>query len=252
MDLNCDMGESYGLWKMGDDEAMMPYITSANIACGFHAGDPHIMRKTVEMAVQYKVAIGAHPGYCDLIGFGRRNLSATREEIIELMAYQLGALDGMCRLSGTRIVHVKPHGALYNTAAVDPAVADAVAVGIKAYNPDLILVGLAGSLLVDAAKEHGLSVAGEAFADRQYQDDGTLVPRSHPGAVLHDADDVAIRVMDMIRTRTIRSISGKSIELDFDTVCLHGDTPGAVQMAAEIRAMLDSKHISLTSLAGRN
>ena len=248
MDLNCDMGESFGLWPMGDDEKIMPYITSANIACGFHAGDPSVMKKTVALAVQVGVAVGAHPGYADLQGFGRRSIPMSRDEITNLIVYQLGALDGFCRLHGTQLRHVKPHGALYNTAAVAPNVAEAIARGVVSYNPGLILVGLAGSQLLSAGREQGLTAVGEAFADRQYKEDGTLVPRSHPEAVLHDPDAVATRVLDMIRTRTVRTLSGRTLDLDFATICLHGDTPGAVAMAARIHEKLQDHSIDLTPM----
>jgi 5-oxoprolinase (ATP-hydrolysing) subunit A len=248
MDLNCDMGESFGLWPMGDDEKIMPYITSANIACGFHAGDPSVMKKTVALAVQAGVAVGAHPGYADLQGFGRRSIPMSRDEITNLIVYQLGALDGFCRLHGTQLRHVKPHGALYNTAAVDPNVAEAIARGVASYNPELILVGLAGSQLLSAGREYGLTAVGEAFADRQYKEDGTLVPRSHPEAVLHDPDAVAKRVLDMIRTRTVRTLSGQILDIDFATICLHGDTPGAVAMAARIHERLQDQQIVLVPM----
>ena len=248
MDLNCDMGESFGLWTMGEDEKIMPYITSANIACGMHAGDPLVMKKTVQMAAAAGVTVGAHPGYADLQGFGRRSIPLTRDEIISLIVYQLGALDGFCRMHDTRLNHVKPHGALYNTGAVDPAVADAIATGVATYNPELILVGLAGSLLLSAGREMGLVTAGEAFADRQYKEDGTLVPRSHPQAVLHDPEAVAQRVLEMVQTRRVKTLNGEVLDLDFATVCLHGDTPGAVALAARIHERLSENHIKLLPL----
>jgi 5-oxoprolinase (ATP-hydrolysing) subunit A len=251
MDLNCDMGESFGLWPMGDDEKIMPYITSANIACGLHAGDPLVMKKTVQMAASAGVAVGAHPGYADLQGFGRRSIPMSREEIIGLIVYQLGALEGFCRLHGTRLHHVKPHGALYNTGAVDPTVAEAIAMGVVAYNPELILVGLAGSLLLSAGREQGLVTAGEAFADRHYKEDGTLVPRSHPQSVLHDPDAVAERVLEMVRTRRVQTLSGAMLDLDFATICLHGDTPGAVAMAARIHGLLRENDVELAPLSAQ-
>lgn len=249
IDLNCDMGEGFGAWEMGDDAAMLDIVTSANIACGFHAGDPTIMTRTAELARAKGVRIGAHPGYNDLWGFGRRPISGDRPEDIERMvAYQVGALQGCAALTGHRIDHVKAHGALYNTAAVDPAVAGAIARAVRAVDRSLILVVPPFSALERAGQEAGLRVAREAFADRTYEEDGTLTPRKLPGAVIHDAAAAAERVVRMVLDGAVTSRTGKPVPIAAETVCVHGDTPTAVAMAAAVRAALEAAGIAVAPL----
>lgn len=229
IDLNCDMGESFGQYTLGYDAAVMPLISSANIACGFHAGDPLVMHQTVKLAAQHGVGIGAHPGFPDLVGFGRRNMSLSPEELRDSLLYQIGALMGFARVCHTTVRHVKPHGALYNLAANDDALAHTIVDTVLALDANLILFGLAGSKILKIAAQAGLPTAQEVFADRAYQADGTLVPRNRPGAVLTDTAQVTDRVVQMAKDHTIIAITGEKIELAFDTVCVHGDTPGAVE-----------------------
>jgi len=238
IDLNCDMGESFGAWRMGDDERMMAHITSANIACGFHAGDPMVMQKTVRLAVESGVGIGAHPGFPDLVGFGRRNLQTSPGEIRALMIYQIGALLAFAQAAGGRIQHIKPHGALYNMAADNEAIADEVVQAVYSVNPEWILVTQPGCVLAEMAERKGLRVAREVFPDRAYLETGRLAPRSMPGAVIHDLDTVKRRMVRLIREGVLEAISGKPISLQADTLCIHGDTPGAVDLAALIRREL--------------
>ena len=238
VDLNCDVGESFGRYTLGDDEGVLQHVTSANIACGFHAGDPIIMRRTVRLALRLGVAIGAHPGFPDLGGFGRRELHAAPDEVEAMVLYQVAALAGIVAAEGGRLQHVKPHGALYNMAAGDRALADAVARGVAAAGAELILVGLSGSRLLDAGRAAGLAVASEAFADRAYDGRGALLDRRLPGAVIGDADTAARRVLQMIREGAVTAVSGERVALRADTVCIHGDTPGAASLAATVRASL--------------
>ncbi len=238
IDLNCDMGESFGAWRMGDDERMMAHITSANIACGFHAGDPLVMQKTVRLAVESGVGIGAHPGFPDLVGFGRRNLQTAPGEIRAMMIYQIGALSAFAQAEGARIQHVKPHGALYNLAADSEAIAHEVVEAVFSVNPEWILVTQPGCVLAEMAERKGLRVAREVFPDRAYLENGRLAPRSMPGAVIHDLDTVKNRIVRLIREGVLEAITGKPISLQADTLCIHGDTPGAVDLAALIRREL--------------
>ena len=238
VDLNCDVGESFGRYTLGDDEGVLQHVTSANIACGFHAGDPIIMRRTVRLALRLGVAIGAHPGFPDLGGFGRRELHAAPDEVEAMVLYQVAALAGIAAAEGGRLQHVKPHGALYNMAARDRALADAVARGVAAAAAELVLVGLSGSRLLDAGRAAGLAVASEAFADRAYDGRGALLARRLPGAVIGDADTAARRVLQMIREGAVTAVSGERVALRADTVCIHGDTPGAASLAATVRAGL--------------
>lgn len=247
IDLNGDVGESFGRYTLGGDEALMPALTSANIACGFHAGDPGVMRATVDLARSHGVAIGAHPGFPDLVGFGRRALAASPREVEDLVLYQVGALAAIARAQGTRLRHVKPHGALYNQAASDLSLAEAVARAVAAFDPSLVLVGLSGSKLLEAGRHAGLGVAAEAFADRAYQSDGTLVPRDRPGAVLTDADTVAERALAMVRDRAVTAEDGARVELAIDTLCLHGDTPAAASLAGRVREVLAAAGVVLAA-----
>jgi len=243
IDLNCDMGESFGTYKLGYDEEVMPFVTSINVACGFHASDPGNMLNTVRLAKKYNVAIGAHPSFPDLVGFGRRNLGASSEEIRADTIYQIGALWAICQSERVRLQHVKPHGALYNMAATDIRIAGAIVEAIQAVDPKLFMMCLGKSEMVEAAKKAGARYVEEAFADRAYTNEGTLVPRSKPGAVIHDIDLVAKRVLSMVKHQKITSIDGMEIPIAAQTICVHGDTPGAVEMIKLIRKRLDQDRI---------
>jgi len=238
INLNSDLGEAFGAWPMGDDGAMLDIVASANIACGFHAGDPMVMTRTVRAAQGKGVEIGAHPGYADLQGFGRRAMVLSAAEIEAILAYQIGALQGITAACGGTVGHVKPHGALSNLAAVEHDVALAVARGIKAVDPGLIFLAPAGSAMVEAGRAMGLTVVEEVFADRNYDDFGNLVPRSHPRAMVHDPAEVAAKVLGMVRDGALRSLSGKLIPCHAQSVCVHGDDPGAVILARSLRAAL--------------
>ncbi len=238
VDLNSDLGESFGSWKMGNDAQILPVVSSANIACGFHAGDPLGILNTVKQAVALGVTVGAHVAYPDLVGFGRRNMDLSHDELLADVLYQISALDGLAKVAGTQVKYVKPHGALYNTIAKDAKQAAAVIEAIKCYNPNLVLVALAGSSLVEQARTAGLTVVSEAFADRAYNSDGSLVNRRLEGAVLHDAKFVAQRVVSMLQTGGVMSIDGVFTPIQADTICLHGDTDGALEMSAAIKAEL--------------
>ena len=248
VDLNCDVGESFGRYTLGDDEGILPHVTSANIACGFHAGDPVIMRRTVRLALRLGVAVGAHPGFPDLGGFGRRELRAGPDEVEAMVLYQVAALAGIVAAEGGRLRHVKPHGALYNMAARDRDLAAAIARGVAAAGPGLILVGLSGSRLLDAGRAAGLRVASEAFADRAYEADGALRSRTLPGAVIGDADAAVARVLQMIRDGAATAATGERVALRADTVCIHGDTRGAASLAAAVRAGLEAAGVAVTPL----
>ncbi|UTD29136.1 LamB/YcsF family protein [Bradyrhizobium sp. WD16] len=251
IDLNCDLGEGFGAWPMGNDEAMLTLATSANVACGFHAGDPDIMRRTVELAKANGVSIGAHPGYRDLHGFGRRPIPGlSAAEIENLVAYQIGALQAVAALAGHRVTHVKAHGALSNVGCADDMTARAIAAAIKAVDRSLVFVVLPNSALARAGEAAGLTMVSEVFADRAYEDDASLMSRKKPGAVLHDADAIAARVVRMVQDRAITAASGKIIKVPIDTVCIHGDTPGAVDIAKTIRAALASAGIAVAPFAG--
>jgi UPF0271 protein len=252
VDLNSDLGESFGAWPMGDDATMLDIATSANIACGFHAGDPDIMRKTVALAKARGVSIGAHPGYRDLHGFGRRAIPGlTSAEIENLVAYQIGALQAVAALAGHHVTHVKAHGALSNVGCADDMTARAIAAAIKAVDPRLTFVVLPNSALARAGEAAGLLVVSEVFADRAYDDDAALVSRGKPGAVLHDAGLIAERVVRMVQDRAIVSVTGKTIKVDVDTVCIHGDTPGAVDIARAVRQTLEAQGIAVAPFSSR-
>ncbi len=241
IDLNCDMGESFGAYSIGADAALMPLITSANIACGFHAGDAQVMARTVRLAIEHRVAIGAHPGFPDLPGFGRRALDATPGEIENDVLYQIGALAAFARASKVSLAHVKAHGALYNLAAVKPEIARAIARAIARFDPGLIMVCLANSAMVDAAREKGLRVAREGFCDRAYRRDGTLQSRREPGAVIDDPRRAAEQAVQIALKQSVNTVEGETIALQVDTLCVHGDTPSAVQIARAVREALEQK-----------
>lgn len=243
VDLNCDMGEGFGPWPMGNDAALMKYISSANIACGFHAGDASTMRRTVELAVENGVAIGAHPGFPDLQGFGRRNMSLSPSEIYDQVLYQVAALKGICEANDAKLHHVKPHGALYNQAAKDREMADATAAAVRRVDDRLVMYGLSGSLLIAAARDAGLPTAAEVFADRSYQIDGSLTPRSSADALISDTSTAARQAVQMIEKQTVIATTGETVHLDVQTICIHGDGERAVEFAAEIRRELDNRGI---------
>ncbi|MEU0788765.1 5-oxoprolinase subunit PxpA [Amycolatopsis sp. NPDC005961] len=249
MDLNSDLGEGFGAWKMGDDEAMLDIVTSANIACGFHAGDPSVMRRVCDRAAERGVAIGAHVGYHDLAGFGRRALDIAPADLADEVLYQIGALDAFARAAGSRVTYVKPHGALYNTAAVDVEQAAAIVDGLRRYDPGLALLCLPDSEMQRQAEKAGVVAYAEAFADRAYTADGKLVSRKKPGAVLHDADVVARRAVGMA-TGGVVTEDGTKLELRPDSLCVHGDTPGAVELAKRIAAALTEGGIELGAFTG--
>ena len=243
IDLNSDMGESFGAYTMGHDEQLMPFVTSINLACGFHASDPRNMLRSVQLAKKHAVAVGAHPSFPDLVGFGRRNMAATPEEIKADTIYQIGALWAFCRAEGMRLQHVKPHGALYNMAAADIRIATAIAEAIRAVDPELFMLCLGKSQMVEAAKKVGVRYVEEAFADRAYTNEGTLVPRSKPGAVIHDLGLVAERVLSIVNHQRVKSIDSVEIPIVAQTICVHGDTPGAVEMTKLIRKRLEESSI---------
>jgi 5-oxoprolinase (ATP-hydrolysing) subunit A len=247
VDLNCDMGESYGSFKIGNDAEVLKYISSANIACGYHAGDHNVMMDSVKKAKKLGVNIGAHPGFLDLQGFGRREMTLGTEEIYNLTIYQIGALEAIAKVCGTKVRHIKPHGALYNIAARDKSVADAIAQAVKDCDAGLVLFGLAGSELVKSGEEKGLKVAQEVFADRSYQADGTLTPRSLPGAVIEDAAVAIKRVLRMVREGKIEASDGTDIEIKADTICVHGDEPKALQFVMNLRKALRDEGIAVKS-----
>jgi UPF0271 protein len=249
IDLNCDAGEAFGPWPMGDDEALIPLVTSVNVACGAHAGDPTVMRRTIELAARHGVAVGAHPGYPDLQGFGRRALGLTPAEVEVQVLAQVGALAGVARGVGVPLRHVKPHGALYNEAADDPALARAIASAVHAYDPDLVLVARAGSAQAEAGRAAGLRVAEEAFADRGYDAAGRLLPRGRPGALIADPQAAARRAVGLLRTGRLPAEDGTWLALRPATLCVHSDTPGAGQVAAALRRALEAAGVRLRPLA---
>ena len=251
VDLNCDMGESFGAWRLGADAAVMASITSANIACGFHAGDPGVMRETVRLAADAGVAVGAHPGFPDLPGFGRREMQMAPREIEDLIVNQIAALAGFARAAGVELKHVKPHGALYNMAARDRRLSDAIARAVASFDASLVLFGLAGSVMLDAGRDAGLQVAAEGFADRTYEPDGSLTPRSRPGAVVHDSAEVARRAMRMVRDGAVITSAGSVLPLQIDTICVHGDTPGADVSARALRQALVDSGIDVRALGAQ-
>ena len=238
IDINCDMGESFGPWRMGTDDRVMPHITSANIACGAHAGDPTVMRRTVRLAGGAGVAIGAHPGFADLQGFGRREMQADPAEIEDSLIAQIGALTAIAKAEGAALQHVKAHGALYNMAARDARLARAIARAVRACDPSLILFGLPDSPILEAGRAEGLRVAAEGFADRSYEPDGSLTPRSRPGAVIHDVEAVVSRAVRMAADGVVLTADGRAVALRVATICVHGDTPGAADLVERIAGAL--------------
>ncbi len=247
IDLNCDMGESYGAWKMGDDAAIMPLVSSANVAAGFHGGDPATIRETVRLAVSHGVAVGAHPSLPDLAGFGRRTMKITPREAYDLVIYQAGAVAAFARAAGTRLHHVKAHGAFYNMAAKDVGLADAIAAAVRDLGGDVLLYGLSGSAMIDAAARHGVRAVAEVFADRSYEDDGTLTPRDQPGAMITDEHASVAQVLQMVERGTVRSRSGIEVPVAAGTLCLHGDQPGAVAFARALRATFEARGIEVAA-----
>ena len=248
IDLNSDLGESFGPWPMGQDAALMASISSANVACGFHAGDPGAMRETVALARQHGVAIGAHPGFPDLVGFGRREMKTTPQEVEDFVVYQVAALAGIAATQGVSLQHVKAHGALYNMACRDRALADAIARAVAMVDRTLIVFGLPGSELLRAGEAAGLPVAAEVFADRAYERDGSLANRNKPGSVIHDADAVVARAVRMVRDGDVVALDGSVIPLEARTICLHGDTPGAAGLARAVRSGLEKAGVEIRRL----
>jgi len=249
IDLNCDMGEGFGVHPGGDDLALLEYVTSANIACGFHAGDPAIMSRTVKAAAARGVAIGAHPGLPDLQGFGRRVMHVSAQEVYDLTVYQVGALRGFTAAVGVALHHVKAHGALYNMAARDVELARALCRAVRDVSPGLVFYALAGSAMVSAAEEIGLAVAREAFADRSYQDDGTLTPRGQPGAMIADLEQSITQVRRMLADGVVHSLAGRELPLRADTICIHGDQPGALDFARGLATALRRDRVALRAPA---
>ncbi|MEW9670360.1 LamB/YcsF family protein [Ammoniphilus sp. 3BR4] len=250
VDINCDMGESFGTYTLGTDEDILPYVTSVNIACGFHAGDPSVMRKTVNLALQHGVGIGAHPGLQDLIGFGRRDMNLSPQEAYDLVVYQIGALYGFVKSEGGQMQHVKPHGALYNMAAKSAELSEAIAEAVYKVDNQLILFGLAGSELVKAGKKLGLQTAEEVFADRTYQSDGSLTSRRLPDALITDDRQAVAQVVRMVKEKKVQSLQGMDVPIQADTVCIHGDGAHALDFARLIRQQLQASEITVQAVRG--
>ncbi|MCH1626164.1 LamB/YcsF family protein [Ferdinandcohnia quinoae] len=238
IDLNCDLGESFGAYKIGNDKQVLQYITSANIACGFHAGDPHVMQKTVKIAKDYRVAVGAHPGFQDLVGFGRRNMTVSPSDVYDLVLYQLGALSAFCRANDVLLHHVKPHGALYNIAAIDSTIAEAIANATRSFDSTLLYYGLAGSKMIEAGDKAGLRTVSEVFADRTYQLDGTLTPRTEKNSVIHDPEKATHQVLQMLTNGTVQTVCGATIPIKAESICVHGDNEQAILFVKALREML--------------
>ena len=245
VDLNCDMGESFGAWQMGLDAELMDYVSSVNVACGFHAGDASVIRKTVETAIVKNVRIGAHPSFPDLQGFGRRAMKMSPAEIFDIVLYQVAALKGICEASGGKLHHVKPHGALYNQAATDKILAEAIATAVKSIDGNLILYGLSNSFLISEAKRIGLKTASEVFADRTYQPDGILTPRSQPNALIETVEKSCEQVLEMITAQIVTATNGEKISIRVDTICIHGDGAHALEFARAINRTLGEKGIRI-------
>ena len=250
IDLNSDLGESFGDWRMGMDEEVMRSITSSNVACGWHAGDPMVMLGTVRAARVAGVAVGAHPGYPDLMGFGRRSMACTPDELYAYTLYQAGALAAVCRSEGIELQHVKPHGAMYNQAAKDPRMAEAIARAVRALGEGVILMGLAGSAFEAASADAGVPFAAEAFVDRGYMPDGSLVPRGRPGAFIHDPEEAAARMVRLVKEGVVTAADGSELRLKAHSICVHGDNPDAVGMARTVRATLEREGIAVGPLRG--
>ena len=248
VDLNSDLGESFGAYTIGCDDKVLPLVTSANVACGFHASDPVVMKKTIEMAAAAGIQVGAHPGYPDLMGFGRRNMAVTPDEAKAYTLYQLGALSAFCRAAGLPMQHVKPHGALYNMAGKDYALSRGICEAIREFDSDLIVLALSGSELLRCARDMGLRAASEVFADRAYEEDGSLVNRRKEGAMITDEDLAIERVVRMIREKKVTALSGKDISIQADSICVHGDGPKALAFVQKIREALAAESIELRPL----
>lgn len=247
IDLNADSGESFGSWEMGDDAAMARVVSSLNIACGFHAGDPDVARATCRLAARAGAVVGAHVAYPDLQGFGRRRMDLAPEELANAVVYQIGALQALAQAEGTAVRYVKPHGALYNVIAQDPVQAAAVAEGIATVSPELAVLVLPDSEIEQAARVRGLRPVREVFADRGYRADGSLVPRREPGAVLHEPEEIAQRVLRMVQQGQVTAVDGTEVAVEAESVCVHGDTPGAVAIAERVRAVLDGAGVAVRS-----
>ncbi len=245
IDLNCDMGESFGSWKMGNDAELMKYLSSVNIACGFHAGDATTMRETIELAIEHGIAIGGHPSYPDLQGFGRRAMALSTQEVYDVVLYQISAIKGICEASGGKLHHIKPHGALYNQAAKDKNLAESISKAIKSLDENLILYGLSGSYLIIEAEKIGLTTASEVFADRTYQADGSLTPRTEPNALIHNTKKAISQVLQMIQEQTVTTTNGEKVSLKCETICIHGDGENAVEFAKEINKSLIQNGITI-------
>ena len=248
VDLNCDMGESFGAWQMGNDAALMDYVSSVNVACGFHAGDASVIRKTIEPAFEQNVAVGAHPSFPDLQGFGRRAMKMSPGEIFDIVLYQVAALKGMCEALGGKLHHVKPHGALYNHAAADKISSEAIAKAVRAIDDNLIFYGLANSFLISEAERIGLKTANEVFADRTYQPDGILTPRSQPNALIETVEKSCGQVLEMITAQTVTATSGEKISIKADTICIHGDGAHALEFARAINRTLGEKGVRIKAI----
>ncbi|MEA5136836.1 MAG: 5-oxoprolinase subunit PxpA [Candidatus Fimivivens sp.] len=248
VDLNSDLGESFGAYTIGMDAEILKYVSSANVACGWHAGDAVVMEQTVADAAKAGTAVGAHPGFPDLMGFGRRNMVVTPAEAKAYIKYQLGALMAFTKAKGIQMQHVKPHGALYNMAAVDEALAEAICQGIYEVDPTIILLGLANSKMISAAEKIGLRAASEVFADRAYNDDGTLVSRKLPGAVIHDKEIAIARTVQMVTQGTVETVNGKIINIKADSICVHGDNPSALEFVKNIRETLEKNGVTICNL----
>lgn len=248
VDLNSDLGESFGAYTMGLDHEVIRYVSSVNVACGYHAGDPVVMEQTVRAAKEAATAVGAHPGFPDLMGFGRRNMAASPDEAKAYVKYQLGALLAFTKSHGLRLQHVKAHGALYNMAAVDQKLARAIAEAVAEVDGSIILLGLAGSKMLDAGRECGLKVASEVFADRAYMEDGTLVSRKQPGSVIHDRELAIRRSIGMVTRGRVESITGKEIAIQADSICVHGDNPQALEFVQSIRQALTASGVAIANL----
>jgi UPF0271 protein len=249
LDLNSDLGESFGRWELGDDQAMLALVTSANVACGFHAGDPTTLRRTCVGAAEHGVVVGAQVGYRDLAGFGRRFIDVAPNELADDVVYQIGALDGMCRVTGTAVRYVKPHGALYNAIVHHEEQAAAVVAAVRDYSAELPVLGLPGSAFLRAAEKAGLRTVREFFVDRGYTPEGTLVPRSAEGALLHDPDEVTARVLRLVSDGVVVAVDGSDVAVRAESACVHGDSPGAVEMARAVRAGLEKAGVALEAFA---
>ena len=249
VDLNCDLGESFGAYTIGMDDEVIKLVSSANVACGFHASDPVVMRRTVERAVAAGIGIGAHPGFYDLMGFGRRNMNISPSEAYAYVTYQLGALSAFCTQQGTKIAHVKPHGALYNMAGKDYELAKGICSAVYDFAPDIILLGLSGSKMIDAGCDIGLRCANEFFADRAYEDDGSLRARTKEGAMIEDENEAIERVVRVLKTGKVRTYSGNDIELKIDSICVHGDNVHALDFVRTIRKRLGEEGIEIAPLS---